>query len=100
MLNALTSKLSTLSLQVVLTDDLSCAKDDERVKLAFFKCFNSIYHKFSFVDKNVLLHLSRLHAMSFYGAETWYIILNKKDLKSISVPYHKAIKRMCGKKLI
>ena len=96
MLNALTSKLSTLSLQVnvqkscnivfrhsnknvltsltmnnqplrqvmdttylgvVLSDDLSCAKDVERAKLAFFKQFNSIYHKFSFVDKNVLLNL-------------------------------------------
>ena len=132
MLNALTCKLSTLSLQVnvqkscnivfrhsnkkvltsltmnnqplrqvmdttylgvVLSDDLSCAKDVERAKLAFFKQFNSIYHKFSFVDKNVLLHLFRLHAMSFYGAETWYINLNKKDLKNIS----KAIKRMCGR---
>ena len=81
LLNVLTAKLSTLSLQVnllkscnivfrhcnkkvltsltmnnqplrqlmdttyfgaVLTDDLSCAKDVERAKLAFFKKFNSI----------------------------------------------------------
>ena len=27
--------------------------------------------------------------------QTLYINLNKKDLKNISVPYHKAIKRMC-----
>ena len=70
----------------MLTDDRSCAKDVEGAKLAFFKKFNSIYHSFSFVDKNVLLHFFRLHAMSFYGAETWYIKLNKKYLKNISVP--------------
>ena len=35
--------------------------------------------------------------MSFYGAETWYIKLNKKYLKNISAPYHKAIKRNCGR---
>ena len=62
--------MDTTYLEVVLSDDLSCAKDVVRAKLAFFKQFNSLYHKFSFVDKNVLLHLFRLHAMSFYGAET------------------------------
>ena len=81
----------------MFTDDLSCAKDVERAKLAFFKQFNSINHKFSFVDKIILLHIFRLHAMWFYGAETWYIKLNKKDIKSISVLYHKAITRICGR---
>ena len=89
--------MDTTYLEIVLTDDLSCAKDVERAKLAFFKQFNAIYHKFSFVDKSVLLHLFQLHALSFYCAETWYIKLNKKDLKTISVPYHKAIKRICGR---
>ena len=65
----------------MLTDDLSCAKDVEGAKLAFFKQFKSIYHKFSFVDKNVLLHIFRLHVMSFYGAETWYTKINKNTLK-------------------
>ena len=74
--------MDTTYLGVVLTDDLSCAKDVERAKLAFFKQFNSIYHKFSFVNKNVLLHIFQLHAMSFYVAETWYINL-KKDFSSI-----------------
>ena len=62
--------METTYFGVVLTDDLSYAKDVERVKLAFFKQFNSIYHKLKFVDKDVLLHLFRLHPMSFYGAET------------------------------
>ena len=84
-------------LGVVLTDDLSCVRDVERAKLAFFKQFNSIYHKINFVDKNVLLHLFQLHTMSFYGVETWFIRLNEKDLKNIAVPYHKAIERICAR---
>ena len=78
-----------------MTDDFSCVKDVERAKLAFFKQFNSIYHNFRFVYKNVLLLLFRVHAMSVYGAETWCTELNKKDLKNISVAYNKAIKRIC-----
>ena len=45
--------METTYLGVVLTDYLSCAKDFERAKLAFFKQFNFIYHKFSFNDKKV-----------------------------------------------
>ena len=63
--------MDTTYLGVVLNDDLSCAKDVERAKLAFFKQFNSIYHKCSFVEKQVLVHLFQLHAMLFNGAETW-----------------------------
>ena len=88
--------MDTFYLGVVLTDDISCVKDVEGAELAFFKQFISIYHKFSFVDKNVMLHLFRLYAMSFYGAETWYIKLKLKYIKNISVPYYKAIKRICG----
>ena len=87
--------METTYIGVVLTEDLSCAKDVERAKLTFCKQFKSIYHTFSLVDKNVMLHHFRLHAMLFYGAETWYIKLNKKDLRKISVPHHKAIKRIC-----
>ena len=81
-----------------LTDYLSFDKDVGRAKLDFFKQFNSIQHKLSIFDKEVLLHLFRLHTLSFYSAETWYMKLNKKYMKNISVPHHKAIKRMCGKK--
>ena len=85
--------METTYLGVVLIDDLSWAKNVERAMLAFFKLFNSKYHKFSFVDKNVLLHIFLLHAMSFYAAETWYTKLNKKDPKNIST----AVKRICGR---
>ena len=77
--------METTYLRVVLTYDLSCTKDIERAKSAFFKQFNSIYHKISFVYKNVLPCLFRLHAMLFYGAETCYIEHNKNTLKTF--PY-------------
>ena len=38
----------------------------------------------------------RMHAMSLYGIETWFMKLHKKDLNIISVVYHMAIKRTCG----
>ena len=84
-------------LGVEFTDDISCVKDVEQAKLSFFKPFNSTYHKFSLVVKNVVLHLFQLLAMSFYGAETLYINLNNKELKQISAPCHKAIKRIYGR---
>ena len=82
-------------LGVVLADDLSCTKDVERAKMSFFKQFNSLYCKFSCMDQKVLLHLFKMHAMCFYGVESWFIKLYKKDLNNISIPYHKAIKRAC-----
>ena len=63
-------KRITLYLGVVLSSDISCAKDIEQARLAFFLQVNYIHHKFSFVDKNVLLHLFGLHDFSFFGAET------------------------------
>ena len=35
-----------------------------------------------FIDKNVMLQLFRKHAMSFYGAKSWNVKFNKKDLKT------------------
>ena len=52
--------METTYLGAVLTDDLSCARDVEVAKTAFFKQFHSIYHNFSFVDENVLLHFSAI----------------------------------------
>ena len=79
----------------MLTDDILCVKVVVRAKIAFFEQYSSTYYKISFVDNNVILHLFGLHAMSFHGAETWYMRLNKKNLKNISVPYQGAIKRDC-----
>ena len=39
----------------------------------------------------------RMHAMSIYGIETWFMKLDKKDLNNILVVYQKAIKHICGR---
>ena len=49
------------------------------------------------MDQKVLIHFFKLHAMSFYGVETWFMKLHTKDLNNISIAYHKAIKRICNK---
>ena len=54
-------------LGVVLSDDLSCTKDVERAKLAFFEQFNSLYQKFSFANKDVLIHLFKHLVMTISG---------------------------------
>jgi len=63
--------------------------------MSFYKQFNSLSSKFSCMDQKVLLHLFKMHAMCFYGVESWFCKLFKKDLNNISIPYHKAIKRIC-----
>lgn len=55
----------------VLTDELSTAKDVEQDEIVSFKIINFVYHKLSSVDKSVMLHIFQLHAIPFYGAETW-----------------------------
>ena len=38
-----------------------------------------------------------MHVMSLYGIKTWFLKLHKKDLNHISVVYHMALKRICGR---
>ena len=85
-------------LGVVLSDDLTSTKDVERVKASFFKQFFSHYNKFCCMDQKVLIQLLELHALSFYGVETWFMKLHTTDLNNILIAYHKAIKRMCNKR--
>ena len=49
------------------------------------------------VSSNSSIHF-KLHAMSFYGVETWFMKIRTKGLNTISIAYHKAIKRMCNKR--
>ena len=61
-----------------------CTKDVERAKASFFKQFNSLYTKFYCMIQKVLIHLFTLHAMSFYGDETWFMKLHANDIKYIN----------------
>ena len=54
---------------VVLSDDLPYTKDVQRAKVNFFKQFYLLYNKFYCMNQEVLIHLFKLHAMSFYGVK-------------------------------
>ena len=83
-------------LGLVFRHDLSNSTDIDRVMNSFLQQFNSVYRKFNFVDKEVLLHLFRSYTSSFYGMESWCYKLSNMSLRKISVAYHKAVKRICG----
>ena len=83
-------------LGVVLTNNNDLGPDIDRALSSFLKQFNSLYSKFSFVDRNVLYFLFKSFATSFYGMETWFEKIKQCDLNRISVAYHKAVKRVAG----
>ena len=85
-------------LVVALSDNLTCTKDIERAKKSFFKQFFSLNNKFYCMDQKVLISLIKLHAMSFYGVETWFIKLHTKGLNNTPIAYDKAIKRTCNRR--
>ena len=83
-------------LGVVLEEDCDLGPEVDRVTNSFLKQFNSVYQKFYFVDREVLIHLFKSFTSSFYGIEVWFEKLRVYQLNKISVVYHKAIKRICN----
>lgn len=87
----------TKYLGVIMTSDLNNSKDKLRCANSFLKQFNSMYHKFSFVNRKMLVFLFQSHCMSFYGSEIWYNEdKSKLTSEGLAVSYHKAIKRIMG----
>ena len=78
--------------------NFSCTKDVEREKARFSKQFYSLHKNFHCMDQKVLIHLFKLHTMSFYGVQTWFMKLQTEDLNNISVACHKVKKCMCNKR--
>ena len=76
---------------------LTCTKYVEGAKTNFFKPFYSPYSNFYSSDQKVLIHLFKLHVLSLYDVETWFMKLHRKYLIYISSAYQKDIKRMCNK---
>ena len=84
-------------LGVILTDDLKIDKDTNRALNSFLGQFNSMFHKFSFVDSNIMFYLFKTYTSSFYDVELWYNgITSASSLRLISVGYHKAVKKLAG----
>ena len=84
-------------LGVVFTENMSIESDIERSLKSFLSQFNSMYYKFNFLDNEQLIFLFTSYCTSFYGTELWYDALHRvKMFDSISVMYHRAIKKMLG----
>ena len=83
-------------LEISLSEDLKNSKDVDRVMGAFLKPFLCIYSKFSYTNIEVLTFLFKTYASSFYGIETWFNSFRNREIRSISVSYQKAVKRIAG----
>jgi hypothetical protein len=85
-------------LGIILRNDMNIKDDIIRAESTFLIQFWSIYRKFNFCETSVLAHLFQTHTSSFYGCETWSNIRGTAvQIKSLSINYHKSIKRICNK---
>ena len=81
----------------IIQNDMINAEDIKLKRNNFFKDFNSIYRKFSFVNSSVLLYLFKQYCMQFYGANLWSENRKSKTiLKQFEIGYHKALKKILG----
>ena len=83
-------------LGITLSEDFSNDADINRATNSFLRQFNGLYHKFRFLNLDVLSFLFKSYCTSFYGMETWYHNLKSRSLYGIGVTYHKAVKKVCG----
>ena len=84
-------------LGITLSDHIDIGPDSNRALATFLKQYNSLYSKFSFADRNVLIYLFKSYATSFYGIELWYSdSIRQPPYHKLAVAYHKAIKKMVG----
>ena len=86
-------------LGVIITKDLQINADIDRVSGDFLKQFNGFYYKFHFLPVNILAYLFKTYTSGFYGCNCWFehrVTDNK--LRKIAVTYHKAVKRVAGKR--
>ena len=79
---------------MVITKTLSIDKDVARLTLSFLWQFNSLFYKFIYVDRNVLMFLFRTFTSSFYGLENLTLTGCTRDFQTLSITYHKAVKRI------
>ena len=81
----------------VINCNLRNTEDINRSRDKFYKEFNMILRKFSFVDTRVKLFLFQQYCLQFYGCELWYNNQRSvSSLKQFAVGYHKAIKKVLG----
>ena len=80
----------------MLDNRLNDAMDCDRALDSFLKQFNGMFHKFYYMNREVLTYLFKAYTSSFYACELCSGKYNRERVfKKISVGYHKAIKRIC-----
>ena len=56
-----------------------------------------MYHKFSYLNSNILKFLFQTYCMSFYGCELWFNLHGSKNkFGNLTKSYHRAIKKILG----
>ena len=86
----------TKYLGTILSSDFKIHKDVDRSCFSFLKQFNAVFHKFSFLNRDVKAFLVQSYCMSFYGSDLWFDYKNKRVFHGFAVAYHKALKRLAG----
>ena len=81
-------------LGVFFSYDFSIDNDINRIMESFLKQFNCFYHKCNFLPNNILNFLFKTYSTSFYGIGSWYSF--RHSFRTLSVAYHKAIKKLAG----
>ena len=80
-------------LGMILNSNSKIDSDVIRCNFSFLKQFNGIYHKFKFLNLNILIPLIKTFCTSFYGSELWLYDENFHNrINKISISYHKAVK--------
>ena len=84
-------------LGVILNENgLDVHDDIDRISTSFLKQFNAMYSKFNFVSNDIMYFLFKSYTSSFYGIDVWFDRIPYSRLRRVSVPYHKAVKRICN----
>lgn len=88
-------------LGIIISNDLKIKEDIKRCECAFLRQFYSIFRRFHFAEKNIMLFLFRSHCLSMYGTDLWYNSRGSTAaLDHFAINYHKCIKQILGKSKI
>ena len=78
-----------------IQSNLRDTEDIVNARGKFYRDFNCILRKFSFVDKDILLYFFKQYCLQLYSAELWIgSKYSVSDLKQFAIGYHKAIKKI------
>jgi len=83
-------------LGIVISNNLSITEDVIRCEKSFLRSFNGFWRYFHYIDTGILIYLFKSFCLSFYGSQLWHKKGSLYCMNSISISYHKAIKKILG----